>query len=1037
MESLNFNIKVPLLEKAATNVKDIISHIRLNDGVYFDPSKYNKEEIRSDLRSNNVQRKVEGVKRLLIAHSMKEDVSEFYVEVSNNLSHANRTLKKLIYHYLCLYAQRNADLSMLTVNSFKKDISSNDFQIRAYALRAMCSCRSLEMISVVMDSLKLMAKDRSPYVRKTTADVIPSIYNVDPDQLVVLRNILLDLIGDREVTVVSAAVASFCTMCLGVPPHWGEETTHDELAAEQGPVTKEKQKNGQETPTNRIPHGVTSTQEGEVKDVSGECSNSSGTHRKNLHNWLSFLHPHYYKLCRYLLLMHPFHQTYLIDLLLQYCRVFYRDPLTNENINFTKLLRVFSCSDGEDSEEDSADDAEEGGAEDYPNVGCMPRQRSPSPCYPCPDDEWIEEQEEEIEDYGVDIEMFIEKLLLLLSSFSYNVVIQCISSLYHLTKFTFKENIIQAIISCIMKSAIEGNDHTYALFIKSVQSIIILLKEDFAAYLSFFYISAMDSTVKKKMKIEMLYILSNDENRPVVLEELLHALFQPGNDDVVVKKLFRHITAVAVADSSCLPIVMQHIIALLNSNLQLYSYEAILSLRQLLKQSDSDNIAQINFFLTRIFFSIESCEVRASVLWTLAKYQHFTDHLLLFDFARILVKRLDHMEAALKVQVLHFMLKVWAYQYVICFLQGRDTGGDKQKEQVARPAATTSVYQEQHAAYTAHAEHHVEDLVKYEGLCKLALLQGSRPQERFDVQETSKFYANTMLRIKELADKGDMNCTFWQRDFYKEPFNEYTLPLCYLKHVFLNTGNGEPSGVLHLSGEEMEHVRNSLVGTAQGEEHDGYGDNYHVDLDESGHLDYGCNYRHGCDDGADVQIDLNNPVVLQLNTMSSILNRKLPSYVDLPDFAEEDLPRSAHMTNRKKNKQPVTSISSRDVQISYSAHVSSHQIFSDVDDFYKDEGRNLVDRPTSCTQNRLRNVHSSMLQLSNGLLTNRGTKIQGEDDESDDEQNEAPPKVGDSSVGTYLGECMSATNLSKINEQQINDIEKFFFSDEEDFKGVA
>lgn len=1003
MDYISFNIKVPLLEKAATNVKEIISHIRLNDGIYFDRTRYKKEEILNDLRSNNDQKKIEAVKRLLIAHLMREDVSEFYVEVSKNMSNGNRTLKKLIYNYLSLHANRSDHLSMLTVNSFKKDIASRDFQIRAYALRAMCSSRSLEMIGVVTDSLKIMAKDRSWYVRKTVADVIPSVYNADPDQLVLLRNVLLDLIGDGEVPVVSAAVASFCTMCVEVVPT-GKKT--DQVAAKPGGVTGEKP--DEETPLDR--------------------STPDGSNPANLLHWLSFLHPHYYKLCRYLLIMHPFHQTYLIDLLLKYCRAFYRDPLTNENVNFKELLHLFSCSDGE---------------EEAPPPPVTPAEgnqwRSPSPedYYGYADGEFADEGlAEELKHCGVDIELFIEKLLLLLSSCSYNVVIQAISSLYHLTKFTFKDNMVHAIISCIMKSSMEGNDHTYVLFIRSVQSIIICLKEDFAAYLSFFYVSSVDSTVKKNIKIDMLYILTNEENRPVVLEELLHALFQPGNDNLIVKKLFRHITAVAVADASCLPTVMHHIICLLNCTLQLYSFEAILSLRQLLRQSDSERISQITFFLIRIFFSIGSTEVQTSVLWTLAKYQNFADHLLIFDLARMLVKRFGQMEAALKVQALHFLLKVWAYRCASWFLRGGEAAGQKRSGKAAvetqtgeaplekriweRPAATTSVYQEQQGKLAegsnSHVDYvapHLEDFARYERLCKLALLQGARPEERFDIRETSKFYANVMLRVRELGDKGALNWTLWQRDLYKEPVNEYTLPLCYLKHVFLNTGRGDLPEAFHLSREEMQHVRNSPVGTAQGEEHDDYGE-YHFGLDPNR------------DDG-DVQMDLKNPLVLQLNTFSSILNRRLPSYVELPDFADEDLPRSAHMTNRKKAKQPKTSISSRDVQISYKPHLSSDRVFSNLDEFYREEG-NLVDGQTGCTQN--------MRHPTGGLLPNRGTKIQGEDDESDDEQNEAPPKVAHT-ADTYLaGECTSANSFSKMNEQQINDIEKFFFSDEEDFQGA-
>jgi hypothetical protein len=51
--------------------------------------------------------------------------------------------KKLVYLYLCNYAESHPDLSMLSVNTILKDFRDDNPILRGLALRSLCSLRSL------------------------------------------------------------------------------------------------------------------------------------------------------------------------------------------------------------------------------------------------------------------------------------------------------------------------------------------------------------------------------------------------------------------------------------------------------------------------------------------------------------------------------------------------------------------------------------------------------------------------------------------------------------------------------------------------------------------------------------------------------------------------------------------------------------------------------------------------------------------------------------------------------------------------------
>ncbi len=49
--------------------------------------------------------------------------------------------KKLVYLYLCSYAESHSDITLLAVNTLQKDCADSNPMIRGLALRSMCGLR--------------------------------------------------------------------------------------------------------------------------------------------------------------------------------------------------------------------------------------------------------------------------------------------------------------------------------------------------------------------------------------------------------------------------------------------------------------------------------------------------------------------------------------------------------------------------------------------------------------------------------------------------------------------------------------------------------------------------------------------------------------------------------------------------------------------------------------------------------------------------------------------------------------------------------
>ena len=90
-------------------------------------------------------------------------------------------IKKMVYLYMCTYAQSNPDLAIMCVNTLQRDCGNEDPMVRGLALRSLCSLRLPAIVEYISDPLKRSLVDNHAYVRKTGVMSILKLHHLAPD----------------------------------------------------------------------------------------------------------------------------------------------------------------------------------------------------------------------------------------------------------------------------------------------------------------------------------------------------------------------------------------------------------------------------------------------------------------------------------------------------------------------------------------------------------------------------------------------------------------------------------------------------------------------------------------------------------------------------------------------------------------------------------------------------------------------------------------------------------------------------------------
>jgi len=181
------------------------------DARFFTTSKKGEtHELRQELASQNREKKVDAVKKVIANVTVGKDMSKLFTDVVNCIQTNNIELKKLVYLYLINYAKSQPDLALLAVNTFVKDAADPNPLIRALAIRTMGCIRVERITEYLLEPLTRALRDEDPYVRKTAAICVAKLYDISPE-LVQDRGFidqLRELISDSNPTVVANSVAA-------------------------------------------------------------------------------------------------------------------------------------------------------------------------------------------------------------------------------------------------------------------------------------------------------------------------------------------------------------------------------------------------------------------------------------------------------------------------------------------------------------------------------------------------------------------------------------------------------------------------------------------------------------------------------------------------------------------------------------------------------------------------------------------------------------------------------------------------------------
>ncbi|CCW70093.1 unnamed protein product [Phytomonas sp. Hart1] len=169
-------------------------------------------ELRKDLKSTDLSRQRDAVKRVIAQMTMGRDVSYHFVDLIKLSQTEDLELKKLVYLFVLNTAKLQPDKAILAVNTFLQDVTSPSPVVRALAVRTMLCLRVPAVLAHLMQPLHSAVTDPDPYVRKTAAIGIGKIFHHNMDVFYEngFADELLKLLFDSNPLVASNAAAVVC-----------------------------------------------------------------------------------------------------------------------------------------------------------------------------------------------------------------------------------------------------------------------------------------------------------------------------------------------------------------------------------------------------------------------------------------------------------------------------------------------------------------------------------------------------------------------------------------------------------------------------------------------------------------------------------------------------------------------------------------------------------------------------------------------------------------------------------------------------------
>ncbi|KAG8002409.1 AP-4 complex subunit beta-1 [Nibea albiflora] len=131
------------------------------------------------------------------------DVSGLFSEMVKACATVDIVQKKLVYVFLCSYATLNPELSLLVINTLRKDCQDPNPMVRSLALRNMTNLRLPSLVEYVEQPLTAALRDRAACVRRVAVLGWAKLHNLQPNSEIdaAVVNELYSLLRDPDPVV--------------------------------------------------------------------------------------------------------------------------------------------------------------------------------------------------------------------------------------------------------------------------------------------------------------------------------------------------------------------------------------------------------------------------------------------------------------------------------------------------------------------------------------------------------------------------------------------------------------------------------------------------------------------------------------------------------------------------------------------------------------------------------------------------------------------------------------------------------------------
>ncbi|KAI8903221.1 Clathrin/coatomer adaptor, adaptin-like protein [Gorgonomyces haynaldii] len=182
-------------------------------GHLYDHCEERMEIIPKQLDSSFDKDKIDALKRLLALVSKGHNVQQYFAQVIKNVNSNSFPVRKLVYIYILRYCDKEPDLSLLSINTFQKDLADRNPIIRHMALRVLSGIKLQMTVPIVLMGIRKAKADFSPYVRKTACNCLTKVLELDPQQKPTIIELLELFLNDTAATVLATACGTFNKIC--------------------------------------------------------------------------------------------------------------------------------------------------------------------------------------------------------------------------------------------------------------------------------------------------------------------------------------------------------------------------------------------------------------------------------------------------------------------------------------------------------------------------------------------------------------------------------------------------------------------------------------------------------------------------------------------------------------------------------------------------------------------------------------------------------------------------------------------------------